>query len=308
MSALCLRIYVILFLVFGSGALMAQMPQAIPYQAVARNSSGGVIASANITVRFSIRDSFASGSIKYRETHSVMTTAQGQFSINIGQGTSEIGSFSGINWAVNAKFLQVEIDPAGGSTFTDLGTQQMLSVPYALYAGTSTISTTGFVHYVGESFGGGVVFHVYKDASGVEHGLVVAKTDQSTGIGWSNITGTAVGSLAQSYWDGMTNSNAVVAQSGHSSSASNLGTLLVSGGFDDWYLPSIDELRLLFNSKFSVNAKLREIASAVEISPANYWSSTERNATLAWTISFNLGVIADNAKNSAYYARAIRKY
>jgi hypothetical protein len=113
----------------------AQVPQGIPYQAVARNSSGTVLASATISVRFSIHDAAADGSVVYAETHNVTTSAQGLFTVHIGQGTPESGVFSDINWGVNAKFLQVEMDPAGGSSYADIGTQQMMSVPYALYAG-----------------------------------------------------------------------------------------------------------------------------------------------------------------------------
>jgi hypothetical protein len=85
----------------------AQAPQGIPYQAAARNSSGAILASTNISVRFTIRDSIATGAIKYRETHSITTTAQGMFSLNVGQGTVVSGTFAGINWATNAKFMQL---------------------------------------------------------------------------------------------------------------------------------------------------------------------------------------------------------
>jgi hypothetical protein len=122
----------------------AQAPQGIPYQAAARNSSGAVLASTAISVRFTIRDSIATGAIKYRETHSVTTTAQGMFSLNVGQGTVVSGTFAGINWSTNAKFMQVELAPAGGSSYIDMGTSQMMSVPYALYAGSAnSISNTG---------------------------------------------------------------------------------------------------------------------------------------------------------------------
>jgi hypothetical protein len=112
----------------------AQAPQGIPYQAIARNASGVAIASTAVKVRFSIRDSIATGAIKYQETHNPTTSALGLFSVNVGMGTVVSGTFSGINWGKNAKFLQVELDPAGGSSYTDLGTTQMMSVPYALYA------------------------------------------------------------------------------------------------------------------------------------------------------------------------------
>jgi hypothetical protein len=130
------KLFLFFFLLFTSSFLLsAQAPQGIPYQAIARNASGVAIANIAVKVRFSIRDSIATGAIKYQETHSATTSALGLFSVNVGMGTVVSGTFSGINWGKNAKFLQVEMDPAGGITYTDLGTTQMMSVPYALYAG-----------------------------------------------------------------------------------------------------------------------------------------------------------------------------
>jgi hypothetical protein len=130
----------------------AQAPQGIPYQAAARNSSGAILASTNISVRFTIRDSIATGAIKYRETHSVTTTAQGMFSLNVGQGTVVSGTFASINWATNAKFMQMEMDPAGGSSYIDMGTSQMMSVPYALYAANSGGSSAGWADSAGSIY------------------------------------------------------------------------------------------------------------------------------------------------------------
>jgi uncharacterized protein (TIGR02145 family) len=131
--------------------LQAQVPQGIPYQAIARNSSGQAIANTAVRVRFSIRDSIANGTIRYRETHNPTTSALGLFSVNVGMGTVVSGTFSGINWGKNAKFLQVELDPAGGTTYTDLGTTQMMSVPYALQANAIKFRTsaTGDTLYTG---------------------------------------------------------------------------------------------------------------------------------------------------------------
>ncbi len=138
-----------LLIIFGTAH--AQAPQGIPYQAAARNISGAVLASTNISVRFTIRDSIAAGAITYRETHSVTTTAQGMFNVHVGKGSVVTGTFSSINWGTNFKFMQVEIDPAGGSSYIDMGTQQMMSVPYALNAGALklTVSTTGDTLYTG---------------------------------------------------------------------------------------------------------------------------------------------------------------
>jgi uncharacterized protein (TIGR02145 family) len=121
----------------------AQAPLGIPYQAIARNASGAAIASTAVRVRFSIRDSIATGIIRYQETHNPTTSALGLFSVNVGRGTVVSGSFAGINWGRNAKFLQVELDPAGGTSYTDLGTTQMMSVPYALNALTAQTAANG---------------------------------------------------------------------------------------------------------------------------------------------------------------------
>ena len=104
---------------------------------MARDNAGNLIANQNISVRFSIYDATAGGTVVYKETQSVTTNALGLFTANIGQGTVVTGTFSTINWGGGSKFTQVEMDAAGGTTYVDMGTQQMLSVPYALYSGVS---------------------------------------------------------------------------------------------------------------------------------------------------------------------------
>ena len=113
----------------------AQSPQAIPYQAIARNSGGDLLINKNISLRFSLHDVTSSGAIIYQEIQAVNTGSMGLFTANIGEGSVTVGSFPLINWGSGNKFLQVEIDTAGGVTYTDMGTQQLMSVPYALYSG-----------------------------------------------------------------------------------------------------------------------------------------------------------------------------
>jgi hypothetical protein len=144
------KFYLLFCLLTSSFLLFAQAPQGIPYQAIARNASGQAIASTAVKVRFSIRDSIATGAIKYQETHNPTTSALGLFSVNVGMGTVVSGTFSGINWGKNSKFLQVELNTTGGTTYTDLGTTQMMSVPFALYAGnTSQASLSNSSNLIG---------------------------------------------------------------------------------------------------------------------------------------------------------------
>ena len=116
----------------------AQTPQTIPYQAVARNVAGNLLANQNISLRFTVHDLTATGGVLYQETQSATTNKLGLFNVNVGAGSVVSGSFSGANWSNgHAKFMQVEIDPAGGTSYTDMGAAQMMSVPYALYAGSA---------------------------------------------------------------------------------------------------------------------------------------------------------------------------
>jgi hypothetical protein len=121
------------------GHVLAQVPSAIPYQAVARNSSGVLIASQNISLRISIHNATATGTVVYKETHAATTNTLGLFTVNIGQGIPVTGTFNGISWGSAAKFLQVEMDAAGGSNYVSMGTQQMMSVAYALYSLSSNL-------------------------------------------------------------------------------------------------------------------------------------------------------------------------
>jgi hypothetical protein len=120
--------------VFVAFAAHAQSPNAFNYQAIARNAGGALVSNQTINVRFSIREGSASGSITYQETHSLTTNQFGLFTTAIGAGIPTQNTFSAINWSNGQKYLQVELDIAGGTNYIDMGTSQLLSVPFALYA------------------------------------------------------------------------------------------------------------------------------------------------------------------------------
>ncbi|WCO00256.1 hypothetical protein [Psychroserpens ponticola] len=119
----------------------AQSPQGISYQAVAFDTNGNPVVNGNIGIRISILDNSATGTLVYEESHIKTTNSQGLFNLNIGQGTSNSGSFSEINWGINSKFLKVEVDPNGGTNYSIIGTNQLMSVPYALYSESVNISS-----------------------------------------------------------------------------------------------------------------------------------------------------------------------
>lgn len=127
---------------FISFLTFAQVPQGISYQAIALNGSGTPVVSSNVRLKLSILDVSATGTTLYSETHLKTTNAQGLFNLVIGQGTVVSGTFNTINWGTNSKFLKVEMDATGGTTYALVGTTQLLSVPYAL-AADSLITSAG---------------------------------------------------------------------------------------------------------------------------------------------------------------------
>jgi len=129
-----------------SAMLFAQAPALIPYQAIARNAAGEPLASSTLNARFTIHDGTATGTSLWQELQTVSTSALGLFTVQLGSSVS----LANVNWANGAKFMQVEIDL--GSGFVDIGTQQLLSVPYALHAGSVhlDVSATGDTLFVGD--------------------------------------------------------------------------------------------------------------------------------------------------------------
>ncbi len=288
-------------------------PNAFNYSAVARNAAGQPIATTTIGIQITILKTSPTGASQYSENHFVNTDAYGLFNLVIGAGAVQSGSMATIDWSNDNYYLKVGMDAAGGTNFLTMGTTQLLSVPYALHAKTAESLVGGgsggggFTHYIGEEFGGGVVFHLWKDAQGVEHGLIVDKTDLSTSQVWSNIE-LSIGASAQSSWDGLSNSNAIVGQAGHTSSASALCLNSTNGGQSDWYLPSVQELNMLWNNYYTVARSLTQISGATQLQPASYWSSAEFVGNVAWGFYF-LGGDADYAtKGSTSYVRAVRAF
>ena len=124
-------------------------PQGINYQAIARDAAGNVYPNRHIGVSFAVHDGAASGTIVYQEADTTVTNQFGLFTIVIGTGTPVLGSFSAINWSTGNKFLEVDYDPNGGTNYSSMGTTQLMSVPYALYAANSVAGNTGFTGATG---------------------------------------------------------------------------------------------------------------------------------------------------------------
>jgi hypothetical protein len=128
------RAAVILLLLAISMCAGAQSPMFFKYQAVVRDSVGLPIASSNVGIKISILKDSITGAPAYSEVHNVVTSLGGLITLNIGGGIPEQGSFINIDWGVAEYFVKVEFKPEDTDDFIFMGTSQLMSVPYALYA------------------------------------------------------------------------------------------------------------------------------------------------------------------------------
>lgn len=126
-----------LFTILFSLTILAQAPEKMSYQAVIRDSGDALLVSTTIGMQISILQGSSTGTAVYVETQTPTTNANGLISIEVGNGTVVSGDFTTIDWSTGSYYIQTEIDPAGGTSYTISGASQLLSVPYALFAKNS---------------------------------------------------------------------------------------------------------------------------------------------------------------------------
>jgi hypothetical protein len=125
-----------------------------------------------------------------------------------------------------------------------------------------------------------------------------------------------IGATAQSDWDGNSNSVAITTQGSHTSSAAKLCTDYTNaeygtGIFSDWYLPGRSELNLLWTRLYEVQKALDSDGNPATTSLLKdyYWSSSENNATKAWSVDFYTGLVDGTfSKGDPNNVRAIRSF
>ncbi|MBI1804395.1 MAG: DUF1566 domain-containing protein [Ignavibacteriae bacterium] len=270
---------------------------------------------------FEFFDDAAAGNLLYSESDSVTADKNGIYVVTIGENGTPSGqlasNFGVLNW------LKVTIN-GGPETHISypfpLARVQFTSVPYALSADSSNyvrhlpappdsvrashtadIALKG-AHYIGESYGGGIVFYV--DASG-QHGLIAATADQSTNMRWYAGTYTYTMANADGVGAGKANTAIIIANQGYGDGSTyaarvcNEYSVTVDGvTYGDWYLPSKYELNLLYLQKAVVGG----------FADNYYWSSTQLNSNGAGYQDFLNGTQNYASKNGAYYVRAVRAF
>jgi hypothetical protein len=128
-----------LLAIFASTTIFAQAPQGFNYQATVRNNSGQLLLNQIVLVKFNVYQNSATGTLVYSENQTANTDDLGHINLVVGQGTPTSGTFSSINWGNGSYYLGIELNT--GSGYVAMGTTQLMSVPYALYAQNSSSPT-----------------------------------------------------------------------------------------------------------------------------------------------------------------------
>ena len=265
----------------------AQAPPLMNYQTVVRNVQGLPVANTLFNFTFSIGDSIMESPPLFIETDTATTNQFGLATIQIGK----IGHLDSVNWGGANKYLQVQVVISGSPT--DMGTAQLLSVPYALYARSAG---NGVVkHFIGEYYGGGIVFWV--DSTG-QHGLIAATIDQGDSVPWSTTTPTTL-AYSDAIGAGKTNSERSIVLGGGTTIAALLCTNYQGGNYGDWYLPAPIELHLMYLNIGPGNAL--GLGNIGGFTSNCYWSSMEYNSSpnLAYLAEFTTGNYHPNTKYQA---------
>ena len=192
-----------------------------------------------------------------------------------------------------------------GTAYTFTVTASNASGTGSASAASNSVTPVSFA--IGQSYGGGLIGYILGPSdrgysASVVHGIIVATTDQSTGIQWYNGSYIETGATNSDIGYGNENTNTIISRQGTSGSyAAKLCADLVLNGYDDWYLPSMYELMKLIDNKASIG----------NIS-GNYWSSSDITGNYgyyAWYGNFeSTGSQTGNFKNTSYRVRAVRSF
>jgi len=221
----------------------------------------------------------------------VVNFAVTEGSVSAATATTDANGKASVEWTLGTT--------EGEQTLTITGTSTLTGSPLEVTA------TATYRPIIGDFRYGGVIFYI--DATG-QHGLVCAVTDQSTGAEWgcegtiiSGADGTAIGTGAQNTID-------IIAGCATNGTAADICARLTLNSYDDWFLPSEDELYQMYQNKATINTTA-VANSGTEFANEEYWTSSEVSILFARLVSLSNGTKSQALKSANdRYVRAIREF
>mgnify|MGYP001002958349 CR=1 FL=1 len=199
-------------------------------------------------------------------------------------------------WKASPSFGITNTNVSNWNTAFGWGNHAGLYRPIAWAPSWSDVTDKPTLRYLGEEYLGGIIFYLYIGSDGKQHGLVVSKTESTATWSGSALVG------ADRTEDGAYNMNLM--PTGAGTARTWVEETLGAG----WYLPSIDELSILWHNRYHVNKTARAIDSTLLSTTTLYWSSTECNAAGACNFSFSLGFTSSSIKTNTCSVRAVRAF
>ena len=215
-----------------------------------------------------------------------------------------IGTITNGTWSATT----IDIMHGGtGLTKVGLSGEVLTTTTTGTLTWTSPTKLSG-VHYLGESYGGGIVFHVYDNG---KHGLIISPEDQSTGVNASPYTNSTSITVTNAIRDGvnagMFNTERIILSQGSSNYAAQIAANYKGGGYGDWYLPSIAEMQLI-SLNYNYISSTFNTSNMYKV----YWSSNEnpsdKNQIWCSTLNIVSGNYVMKYGNPSIRVRAIRAF
>ena len=282
----------------------------IVYNTLVLNSSKLLLKNAHLGIKATIIKGDEKGQVIYAETLKGQTNNKGNLAIDIGVGYVVAGKYSNFDITGGPYVIKLEIDPHGGTNYTINITRPFVNLakgttaPFRFSVGSKVIVK----RYIGELYGGGIIFHLTKDSLGNEHGLIASLHDVSTSAKWG-LNGIDFYGFKNAS-DGKDNYKAMLNNGAELGTAAKVVEKYQHDGFKDWYLPALKELLLMYQVKDIIDKTLdtdkNEKTKGLE--RKHYWSSTGYSASTSWFFSFYNGGATNYGKNYVFNVRAIRAF
>ena len=331
-SRFLFRLILLITCMMPLAGLHAQSTSFFNYQAVISDPAGGPY-EGTVGVKISILQGSENGKVVYSERHTKDSDENGFIGFRVGEGDPVYaGELDTIDWSAGPCFIRTELAPGGGYSYSITSITELVSVPMALYARKADSIASDFreedplfsrsvasgitaedtarwnalsateKYHIGDFLEGGIVFYVEPDGN---HGLIASLSDIAETTNWG-VDGLLTG--AGSYYDGLGNTGKIVSETGAGAYAAYQCDTLSMEGYDDWYLPSADEMYLLFRSRYLVNKTLEDDGNDLTsgLKAEAYWTSTERESSQAYI--FLNGNLDYAIKEQASSVRAIRAF